>query len=56
MVFNPLKVHTSVVKKSVAAICPQWAWRKAFHDEGRSGAGLMPFAFRTLAIVVEATV
>ena len=43
------------MKKSVAATWRQCAVRNAFQIDGRSGAGFIPFAFSTFAMVVEAT-
>src|SRR5215207_1146910 len=39
-------VHTSVVKKSAAAIAPQWAAKNVRQDIGRSGTGPIPSACR----------
>jgi hypothetical protein len=46
-------VSTSTVKKSVAAMAPQWDLRNADQDVRllRSGAGSIPCAARTRAIV-----
>ena len=38
-VTSPRTVHTSVVKKSAAAMAPQCAARNVPHDIGRSGTG-----------------
>ena len=47
-------VHTSVVKKSAAAIAPQWAARNVRQDSGRSGTGPIPSACRIVATVDRA--
>jgi hypothetical protein len=52
---SPRGVQTSVVKKSARAISPQWARRDVRQDDGRSGAGGIPWSFRTLATVLLAT-
>src|SRR5258706_90588 len=45
-----------MVKKSVAAIIPQWAFRKVFQLVGRRPAGSIPFSARTRLIVFRPTV
>ena len=51
---KPRFVHTSTVKKTVAAITPACDLRKVDHDVGRSGLVAMPLCFRVVAIVVLA--
>jgi len=55
-VVKPFGVQTSTEKKPVAAIWPQCAFRKDFHNDVLSDAGLIPFSFNTFAMVVLATV
>ncbi len=52
---KPVRVSTSTLKKSVAAIAPQCAFRKVSHDIGcfRSGAGSKPFSTRIRLIVLR---
>jgi hypothetical protein len=51
--YHPLPVHTSTVRKSLAAKTFQCAFRKVDHDVRRlrSGEGSMPLRFSTLATV-----
>ncbi len=52
---SPRAVHTSVVKKSAAAIRCACERTKVLQLMGRSGEGLIPCSFSTLAIVLRAT-
>lgn len=52
---SPRPVHTSVVKKSAAAIRWACALTNVLQLMGRSGEGLIPCSFNTLAIVLRAT-
>jgi hypothetical protein len=56
-VTRPLPVHTSTVKKSLAASTFQCALRKVDQDVRRlrSGDGSIPLRFNTLAIVPRPT-
>ena len=55
VVTRPWTVHTSVVKKSAAAIASQCAAKNVRHESDRSGTGLMPWARRIVATVDRAT-
>ena len=52
---SPKRVKTSTVKKSAAAMAPQWAARKVFHGmvRPRSGAGTIPRPLRILLMVLR---
>ena len=52
---SPRVVHTSTVKKSVAAMTSACDFKKVRHDIGRSGAGRMPLSFSVFAMVDRAT-
>jgi len=52
---NPRTVHTSVVKKSAAAMRWACALMNVAQRMGRPGEGLIPCSFSTLAIVLRAT-
>ncbi len=51
---NPDRVITSTLKKSVAAIAPQWAFRNVFHDIPFFSIGSNPFSRRIRLIVFRA--
>src|SRR5664279_4744555 len=54
---RPVLVTTSTVKKSVAAIAPQWAFRNVFQlvRLPRSGAGSRPASTKIRLIVLRPT-
>ena len=52
---EPRHVRTSTVKKSVAAIAPQWALRNVFQAIGRRPAGSIPFSTSSRLIVFRPT-